>query len=161
MSQKLKTIIVAALGLSVPFSAMADIDPGTVTEYTGVNGEFIVFRDNVTYSLSTGEELRSGDVLRATNSGEATVTFDGCTYTLPAGQDITLDENLCTEMAALEAAPTQAELAANETPPPLAETTTTGGAGNAPLIIGGVVVAAGGIAAAAGGGGGGDTPTSP
>lgn len=161
MSRKFKTIIVAALGLSAPFAAMADIDPGTVTEYTGQFGDFIVFRDSVSYSLSTGYELREGDVLRAPDVGEATVTFDGCTYTLPAGQDITLDETFCTEMAALEAGPTQAELAADDIPSVLAETGATGGAGNAPLIIGGIVVAAGGIAAAAGGGGGGGAPTSP
>ena len=92
MSSKFRIMIVAALGLSAPFSAVAEIAPGAVTDYSGTYGEFIVFRDSVSYSLSTGEELRSGDVLRATNGGEATVTFDGCTYTLPGGQDITLDE---------------------------------------------------------------------
>ena len=161
MLRKSKTIIVAALGLSAPFSAMADIDPGTVTAYTGQPGDLIAFRDVDSERLAAGDEVRFGDILRATNAGEATVTFDGCTYTLPAGQDITLDETFCTEMAALEAGPTQAELAADEIPPVLAETGAAGGAGNAPLIIGGIVVAAGGIAAAAGGGGGGDAPTSP
>ena len=169
MSRLIALGLTAALISSV---ASAQTETGTVTEYTGLFGDFIVSRDGVTYSLSTGEDLAFGDIVRATNEGEATITFDGCTYTLPAGQDITLNDQFCTEMAALQA-PTEAELAAEElgtttvadgTGAGTGTGTGTAAGGNAPLIIGGIVVAAGGIAAAAGGGGGDDgtpTPTSP
>ena len=159
---------IVALGLAAAImatTASANAAEGTVTDYTGTYGDFIVSRDGVTYSLSVGEDLFDGDTIRMQNtgSGEATVTYNGCTHTIPAGQDILLSSDFCTEMAALET-PTEAQLAANEvgTTTPVGEGTTTAAAGgNAPLIIGGIVVAAGGIAAAAGGGGGDDGPTTP
>ncbi|MCR9271102.1 MAG: hypothetical protein NXH72_14010 [Hyphomonadaceae bacterium] len=163
---------ILALGLAVAMMgpvAVAQTAGGSVAEYTGAYGDLIVARDGVTYSLSVGEDLYFGDTIRMTNtgSGDATVTFNGCTHTIPAGQDIVLNGDFCTVMQAMET-PTEAQLAANE----IATPTPTGGegagaaagGGNAPLIIGGIVVAAGGIAAAAGGGGGDDgtpTPTSP
>ncbi|MEP1143681.1 MAG: hypothetical protein ABJH52_08175 [Henriciella sp.] len=153
-----------ALGLAAALLgtvATAQTAPGTVTEFTGQLGDLVVSRDGVSYSLITGGDLAFGDIVRATNAGEATLTFNGCTHTIPAGQDFELNAGFCDQMAALEAGPTS--LAAAEAAGPVTEAAGTAAAGNAPLIIGGVVVAAGGIAAAAGGGGGDDTPapTSP
>lgn len=150
---------IIALGLAAALIgtvATAQTAPGTVTEFTGQLGDLLVNRDGVTYSLKTGEDLAFGDTVKSTNPGEATLTFDGCTHTIPAGQDIVLDATFCQKMAALETGPTLAETAATG-----GEVAGAAAGGNAPLIIGGVVVAAGGIAAAAGGGGGDDTPTSP
>lgn len=158
MSRIIVSSFAAAMVGTMPFAASAQATTGTVTEYTGVTGQFIVERDGEIYSLSTGKELFAGDVVRMKLpvSGDATVSYGGCTYSIPAGQDITLDDSFCETMAGLE--PSEAELAASNTPPPL--TGEGAGAGNAPLIIGGIVVAAGGVAAAAGGGGGdGGTPT--
>lgn len=157
MSRLISFGLMAAAAATLPFAATAQTAPGTVTEYTGEYGDFIVSRDGVSYSLSTGEDLMAGDIIRATAADTATITYDGCTYTIPAGQDITLDDAFCEKMASLEnPAP---ETTTVETPAPRGEIVTASGV-NTPLVIGGVVVAAGGIAAAAGGDSD-DSPSSP
>lgn len=175
MSRLISTGMVAALVAMTPLTATGQV-VGTVDQVAGELGDFVVMRDGVSYSLSEGDAVRIGDILRAKYPGSS-ITFN---LTGEAGErdiicevesteQVTVTEAagsgnvVCTDVLAGSADPV---VVADTTPAASGgELTTTAAAGGgggvgAPLIIGGVVIAAGGIAAAAGGGGD-DGPTSP
>ncbi|MEO1660378.1 MAG: hypothetical protein AAFR51_05280 [Pseudomonadota bacterium] len=177
MSRLISTGVLAAMMALTPMTAAGQA-VGAVEKVAGELGDFVVMRDGVAYSLTAGDAVRVGDILRAKYPGSS-ITFN---LSGEAGErDIVCEVQATEELTVTEAVQTVSEeevvcmdvLAGSRTPPvvtaeatpPAAtpEVTTTGAAGGgagAPLIIGGIVVAAGGIAAAAGGGGD-DGPTSP
>ena len=147
-----------ALGTSVTTLAQAEdvisndkLSNGQVVEHLGETGDLIVLRDGVVYYLSTGDDLFQADILRSEKADAATVTYNGCSFTLPEKQDVTLDDEFCA--FALGEEPSMAQIA-SEGGTALGTTTIATNA-NAPFIIGGVVLSAGGIAAATNGGNGG------
>lgn len=147
-----KTRSIALMAASIigsTFLASAqDVANGSVLEYSGAEGELIVSRGGIVYSLSAGDELFYEDVLRAQKSDTATVSFNGCTWTLPEGLDVKLDDGFC--VASAEAAPSMAMLESQGLR--MADGNLVSGA---PFILGGTVLAAGGLVDAVNGGDGG------
>jgi hypothetical protein len=146
------------LGASVTIAGHADevtskmpLANGQVVEHLGETGDLIVLRDGVVYYLSTGDDLFQADILRSENADAASITYNGCEFTLPEKQDVTLDDEFCA--FAMVEEPSMAQIA-SEGGTTLGATTIATNA-NAPFIIGGVVLSAGGIAAATNGGNGG------
>ncbi|NQY14325.1 MAG: hypothetical protein HRT81_10765 [Henriciella sp.] len=132
-------------------AAKQPLADGQVVEHLGETGDLIVLRDGVVYYLSTGDDLFHADILRSENADVASVTYSGCTFTLPEKEDVTLDDEFCA--FAMGEEPSMAQIA-SEGGTTLGATTIATNA-NAPFIIGGVVLSAGGIAAATNGGNGG------
>ncbi|MEM9571896.1 MAG: hypothetical protein AAF996_10535 [Pseudomonadota bacterium] len=159
--------ILSVLSLSIAAMPMAlaaspQTAEGSVIEYIGVPGELIVSRDSITYYLSTGDELFSGDVLRSRQAEAATIIFRGCEFELPASEDVALDDEFCAVAAIDE--PTMAAIAgagAGASVGVGSGVVAAMSSANAPLVVGGAVLSAGGIAATTGGdGGGAGSPTS-
>lgn len=144
---------IASIAMSLPVSAVAQkAAGGSVLEHSGEVGDLIVSRDGLVYHLSVGDELYENDILRAQFAKIATVSYNGCEFTLPEKQDVTLDSEFCNLVVAT--APTSAEVASQSTTL-AASNVGAGSLMNAPLMIGGTVLSAGGIAAAVNGGDGG------
>lgn len=144
--------LLATVALVLPLQTFAESSArGSVIEHSGETGDLIVSRDGVIYWLSAGDDLFSEDVVRAQNAETAKISFNGCEFTLPEKEDVTLDDQFCV-LAAADGR-TMAQVAS--------ETGNSVGsvgvvtAANAPLIVGGTILSAGGIAAAINGGDGG------
>lgn len=156
MNSLVSIAIAAATVVSLSASAHAQKEPsGSVVSHSGKSGNLIVSRDTIVYWLSEGDNLFEGDIIRAQTDDSATITFNGCTYSLPGKTDVALDDEFCTLAAVAE--------------PSMALVASEGGAvsgigpilsqANAPLVVGGVILSTGGIAAATGGDSGGTGST--
>ncbi|MEM7329355.1 MAG: hypothetical protein AAF437_11485 [Pseudomonadota bacterium] len=152
MGRVLVASVLALATIVLPETALAQKEArGEVIEHSGEPGDFIVSRDSVVYWLSTGDDLYSGDIVRAQGADTATITFNGCEMTMPEKEDVTLDDEFCVIAGLVQ--PSMAAIASQGGP--IVGTTTATTTASSPLIVGGVVLSAGGLAAATNGGNGG------
>lgn len=139
------TLLLLPLFATLHLQAQPRSAQGSVIEFQADQGELIVFRDGIIYYLMEGDDLFVNDILRAKDENTTTITFRGCTFELPASEDVILDDEFC--VVAVDQ-PTLAELESlGHSSDGLVSTPSTN---RAPLIVGGVVLSVGGLSAAVG-----------